>query len=166
MEFYKAIYLDRFMESSSSLVGSRREKAMKLRSEKAYAHSLLQSNTIRHAKTLQTPLELCEASLSILVHDSDSKEALEMIPQMAQVIETIKEQNKSSQRKMHQLDYAISDLYSDMTKNRYNLHAVFMHEGEASFGHYWIYIWHPDKKKWFKYNDSIVSEVRFDQAYF
>ncbi|KAI9099981.1 hypothetical protein DFS34DRAFT_516838 [Phlyctochytrium arcticum] len=41
----------------------------------------------------------------------------------------------------------------------YQLQAVFVHLGEAAFGHYFAYIWHAESSRWLKFNDSIVSEV-------
>ncbi|KAJ3020283.1 ubiquitin-specific protease ubp2 [Thoreauomyces humboldtii] len=41
----------------------------------------------------------------------------------------------------------------------YTLHAVFVHLGEASFGHYYIYIWDDDFSRWLKHNDGDIKEV-------
>uniref|UniRef100_A0A8C6UGZ3 Ubiquitin carboxyl-terminal hydrolase n=1 Tax=Neogobius melanostomus TaxID=47308 RepID=A0A8C6UGZ3_9GOBI len=35
----------------------------------------------------------------------------------------------------------------------YRLHAVLVHEGQASAGHYWAYIYDHGNKRWLKYND-------------
>ncbi|CAB1352380.1 unnamed protein product, partial [Coregonus sp. 'balchen'] len=37
------------------------------------------------------------------------------------------------------------------------LHAVLFHEGQASAGHYWAYIYDHGNQRWMKYNDVIVS---------
>ncbi|KAI8904600.1 hypothetical protein DFJ77DRAFT_443916 [Powellomyces hirtus] len=42
---------------------------------------------------------------------------------------------------------------------KYGLHAVFVHLGEASFGHYYTYMWDNELNRWLKYNDSQVTEV-------
>ncbi|KAJ3182537.1 ubiquitin-specific protease ubp2 [Gaertneriomyces sp. JEL0708] len=57
-------------------------------------------------------------------------------------------------------------LQSDTTNDEYILHAVFIHQGEASFGHYWIYIYDHVKQKWFKFNDAEVTEVQEWEVYF
>lgn len=46
----------------------------------------------------------------------------------------------------------------------YRLHAVLVHEGQASGGHYWAYIQDPDQQRWCKFNDITVSEVTWDEV--
>lgn len=41
----------------------------------------------------------------------------------------------------------------------YNIFSILMHEGKADSGHYYCYIYSEEQKKWFKYNDSIVTEA-------
>ncbi|TPX70357.1 hypothetical protein SpCBS45565_g01777 [Spizellomyces sp. 'palustris'] len=48
---------------------------------------------------------------------------------------------------------------ADMNQLEYKLHAVFIHLGEASFGHYWIYIYDEENDRWLKFDDSVVSKV-------
>jgi ubiquitin carboxyl-terminal hydrolase 25/28 len=49
--------------------------------------------------------------------------------------------------------------FDDMNHIEYDLHAVFIHRGHASSGHYWIYIRDRLHKRWLKFNDSNVTEV-------
>ncbi len=37
---------------------------------------------------------------------------------------------------------------------RYTLHAVCVHEGSATLGHFWTYVYHTDRQKWYRYNDN------------
>lgn len=46
----------------------------------------------------------------------------------------------------------------------YRLHAVLVHEGQASGGHYWAYIQDPKQQRWCKFNDITVSEVTWDEV--
>ncbi|CAF1360224.1 unnamed protein product, partial [Didymodactylos carnosus] len=45
----------------------------------------------------------------------------------------------------------LKQLYDDpqLKKKCYNLHAVCVHEGSATLGHFWTYVYHPDREKWF-----------------
>lgn len=54
----------------------------------------------------------------------------------------------------------ISSQFADYRHLAYRLHAVFVHRGSVSFGHYWIYIYDFKKNIWRKYNDSEVTEVQ------
>lgn len=52
-----------------------------------------------------------------------------------------------------------------MKKFKYNLHSVCIHEGTSTSGHFWTYIWNPRQQKWYKYNDTEVSETTWDDLY-
>ena len=41
----------------------------------------------------------------------------------------------------------------------YHLHAVLVHEGQASGGHYWAYVLNHKRNVWLKFNDISVTEV-------
>uniref|UniRef100_A0AAR2IPS3 Ubiquitin carboxyl-terminal hydrolase n=1 Tax=Pygocentrus nattereri TaxID=42514 RepID=A0AAR2IPS3_PYGNA len=45
----------------------------------------------------------------------------------------------------------------------YRLHAVLVHEGQASAGHYWAYIYDHTRKCWLKYNDVMVTESTWEE---
>lgn len=53
----------------------------------------------------------------------------------------------------------------DLKKIKYNLHSVCIHEGNAVSGHFWTYIWNKQQQKWFKFNDTEVSESNWDDLY-
>lgn len=52
-----------------------------------------------------------------------------------------------------------------MQKKVYNLHSICVHDGNASSGHYFSFIYDRFDKKWRKYNDITVSEVSEDQVF-
>ncbi|XP_036379518.1 ubiquitin carboxyl-terminal hydrolase 28 isoform X2 [Megalops cyprinoides] len=45
----------------------------------------------------------------------------------------------------------------------YRLHAVLVHEGQASAGHYWAYIFDHSHRRWLKYNDISVTESSWEE---
>ncbi|CAG8550036.1 2207_t:CDS:2, partial [Paraglomus occultum] len=55
--------------------------------------------------------------------------------------------------------------FRDLRECAYRIHAVFVHSGQASFGHYWVYIYDFENERWLKYNDSYVSEVRESEVF-
>ena len=74
-------------------------------------------------------------------------------------IQSLREEIANLQSEILSLQSYINEVYSDMEKIEYRLHAVFIHEGDAGYGHYWLYLWNQEEKQWFKYNDSIVTRV-------
>ena len=53
----------------------------------------------------------------------------------------------------------INSQFSDLRKIPYNLQSVFVHRGDPSGGHYWIFIFDFERKIWRVYNDEKVDEV-------
>ena len=43
----------------------------------------------------------------------------------------------------------------------YHLHAVLVHEGQATGGHYWAYVLNHKRNVWLKFNDISVTEVEW-----
>ncbi|XP_066501252.1 ubiquitin carboxyl-terminal hydrolase 28 [Hoplias malabaricus] len=60
---------------------------------------------------------------------------------------------------------ALEGMYSDnsLCQVPYRLHAVLVHEGQASAGHYWAYIYDHTQKRWLKYNDVMVTESSWEE---
>ena len=52
-----------------------------------------------------------------------------------------------------------------LKKVKYNLHSVCIHEGNATSGHFWTYIWNTLNLKWYKFNDVEVCESTWDDLY-
>jgi hypothetical protein len=73
----------------------------------------------------------------------------------------------SLQLQISQIKSKIENLYeeNDLKKVKYNLHSVCIHEGSASLGHFWTYIWNNQQNKWYKYNDTEVSESTWEDLY-
>lgn len=67
--------------------------------------------------------------------------------------------------KIEELKLKIKTQYNDYTDLAYKLHAVFIHQGQANYGHYWIYILDHDENQWWKYNDSLVTKVNEEEIY-
>lgn len=67
---------------------------------------------------------------------------------------------------MDTVEKELANIYADMDQSdEYRVHAVFVHQGDAAFGHYWAYMYDLEEKRWLKYNDSIVSEVSEDEVF-
>ncbi|KAI7795734.1 putative ubiquitin carboxyl-terminal hydrolase 28 [Triplophysa rosa] len=79
----------------------------------------------------------------------------------AEVENTINELKAS----IDKVSQALEGMYSDnsLCQVPYRLHAVLVHEGQASAGHYWAYIYDHTNKRWLKYNDVMVTESTWEE---
>ncbi|XP_071398994.1 ubiquitin carboxyl-terminal hydrolase 28 [Centroberyx affinis] len=59
----------------------------------------------------------------------------------------------------------LEGMYTDnsLCQAPYRLHAVLVHEGQASAGHYWAYIYDHANQRWMKYNDITVTESSWEE---
>ncbi|XP_061596355.1 ubiquitin carboxyl-terminal hydrolase 28 isoform X2 [Cololabis saira] len=59
----------------------------------------------------------------------------------------------------------LEGMYSDnsLCQVPYRLHAVLVHEGQASAGHYWAYIYDHGNQRWMKYNDVSITESSWEE---
>ncbi|XP_078283102.1 ubiquitin carboxyl-terminal hydrolase 28 isoform X2 [Rhinoraja longicauda] len=67
--------------------------------------------------------------------------------------------------KINEIKHSIEQMYTDslMCQVPYRLHAVLVHEGQASAGHYWAYIYDHSENSWLKYNDLLVAVSSWDE---
>nr|XP_043898471.1 ubiquitin carboxyl-terminal hydrolase 28 isoform X3 [Solea senegalensis] len=63
------------------------------------------------------------------------------------------------------LSQKLEGIYADnsLCQVPYRLHAVLVHEGQASAGHYWAYIYDHGNQRWMKYNDICITESAWEE---
>ncbi|SAM82404.1 related to UBP2-ubiquitin-specific proteinase [Ustilago bromivora] len=75
------------------------------------------------------------------------------------------EQVQQAKDQIETLKAEMASIWADERRYAYRLVAVFMHRGEASHGHYFLNMRGGGQdSKWFKYNDSAVTETTLDQV--
>ncbi|XP_041948042.1 ubiquitin carboxyl-terminal hydrolase 28 [Alosa sapidissima] len=79
----------------------------------------------------------------------------------AEVDNDVNELKASIERVSHELEQIYSD--NSLCQVPYRLHAVLVHEGQASAGHYWAYIYDHLHQRWLKYNDVMVTESSWEE---
>uniref|UniRef100_A0A060T713 ubiquitinyl hydrolase 1 n=1 Tax=Blastobotrys adeninivorans TaxID=409370 RepID=A0A060T713_BLAAD len=67
--------------------------------------------------------------------------------------------------RLDELEDLVKSQFSDLRKHGYKILAVFVHRGQATFGHYWIYINDMKNKVFRKYNDEYVTQVPYSEVF-
>ena len=80
-------------------------------------------------------------------------------------IERLEKQMVSTNDELELLQRKINDQFAGFNKVGYSIFAIFIHRGQASYGHYFIYIRDPKANVYRKYNDEIVSEVPVEEIF-
>ncbi|PVI06943.1 cysteine proteinase [Periconia macrospinosa] len=169
----KTLYMDRYMKSTKSLSQDQlqdlRKQQWKLQDELRILDekrkTLKETDFESAGKSIDLPNVLDEtASFAEAVAEEndgsedtaqDSNKLPVELRERAKKIRTIIEKIEN---RVTALEEEIDQVFANCKDHPYRLHAIFMHAGSASGGHYWIYIYDSQKQIWRKYNDETVSE--------
>lgn len=161
--FGESIFLDRYLDTDDEdILRKRREAAVWKEEIKRLVNereTLICPDPTSKLSILDS-LRATSKYLSTVVLQNDQllikQETIDAIEMQIKMIQT-KLQGINTQ--INKLEQQVSCQFQDYKRNGYTLFAIFIHRGEASHGHYWIYIRDMKKNIYRKYNDDTVSEV-------
>ncbi|KAI8366547.1 hypothetical protein BD560DRAFT_400644 [Blakeslea trispora] len=167
VQFDKTIYLDRYIEDNFEELKEKRAQVAAWRTELETVSQEVKKLT--HSNICNMPIpDLLEATRQVLENFvvENRPESLEEQEKFRDAIELLNKEAQENRRlvmdgnqTITQLKRDIAAQYGDYTDVAYHLHAVFIHQGQANYGHYWIYILDHAEDQWWKYNDSLVTKV-------
>ncbi|SCW02303.1 LAFE_0F03466g1_1 [Lachancea fermentati] len=165
LPFGNKIYMDRYMNSTDISLTAKKNETAKLKEQlqtlKNRKKQLLVKNEsgMTYKGSLLETKKLLESEIleknDILVEDKEK-----VIKGIDAVIMRIDNELATIYQELNLLEQKIAHQFDEFKNFGYTLFAVFIHRGEASYGHYWTYI--KDHKKngiWRKYNDESVTEA-------
>lgn len=193
-EFEQSIYLDRYLYKNRDVVKFKRKELqtltcdLKKLEEKLDSIKSYKSNDNKNNYALD---DVLKCALDFATTDYSLNEIFNSIKPTIKAEETNPELIKEAEKveivkdclqnwvekvkdKIEILKVNIEDIKSkienifdsnDLKKTKYNLHSVCIHEGNAMSGHFWTYIWNTQQLKWFKLNDTEVTESNWDDLY-
>lgn len=171
LPFHENIYMDRYSDTNNPLLIERKKETEKLVQElkqlKSRQRDLLSKNELglsRKGALIETSNFLKSGVLEGQNIQVDNKAALAR--RLDNILSGIDSELSRLYHSIVQLEAKISHQYDEFKNIGYSLFAVFIHRGEASYGHYWIYI--KDRFKngiWRKYNDETITEVPENEVF-
>ncbi|CUS21823.1 LAQU0S04e01618g1_1 [Lachancea quebecensis] len=165
LPFEDSIYMDRYMDTEDRAMLEKREEATTLKKEllmlKEKQRSLLDKNGsgMSYKSSLLETKRFLQADIleKNEIECPNKEKAIHAIDSMLLKID---EELANIYHRIISLEQKLSTHFDDFKKEGYSLFAVFIHRGEASYGHYWIYIKDSGKNGiWRKYNDESVTEA-------
>jgi ubiquitin carboxyl-terminal hydrolase 25/28 len=170
--FEPTIYLDRYMDSDDPSLMSKRREAWQLKRELKKLQARQEA-----LKATEIKLSLPEALVAVkgFVEELEENE-VEGVPVDRGLTATLEHRLREVTaeleditEKIGRLKQRLSEQFADLQQYKYDLQTVFIHRGESSGGHYWIYIYDFKSDIWREYNDEHVTEVKdrsriFDNA--
>ncbi|KAK9457645.1 hypothetical protein V1511DRAFT_494192 [Dipodascopsis uninucleata] len=135
---------------------------------------LVKESTIGISSIVDPALKAPTSEMNLLDVQSglgDSEEDRNNRYLLSQVVTGLEEEIEKIQLELPKIDSRIEELsallkgqFSNLRNLGYRIHSVFIHRGQATFGHYWIYIYDFDSGIFRKYNDERVTEVADEEV--
>ncbi|AOW03531.1 hypothetical protein B0I72DRAFT_134627 [Yarrowia lipolytica] len=156
LKFDEVIYMDRYIDTDDDEVNAKRMEVFKWREERRQLLKDLEgfNAKVENSGTLTENLKLTEQWLLTL--KSDVSRVLNLV---REEIATRTSRQEAMEADLAELDFKIQSQFAHMKQIGYRIHAVFIHRGEASFGHYWTYIRDHQGGFFRKYNDEKITRV-------
>lgn len=166
LKFDETMYMDRYLDTSDPEITAKRRQVWAWKVMLNDVNAQLERLTARQSNGM-TIKDTLAATRDWLKTSSEpelsvSTETLETIEKQ---VEKLANETTELQQKREDLVYKIKNQFQDMKKYGYRIHSVFVHRGQATFGHYWIYINDHKNGIFRKYNDEYVTEVPYSEVF-
>ncbi|CEP60649.1 ubiquitin-specific protease UBP2 LALA0_S01e15786g [Lachancea lanzarotensis] len=165
LPFKKTIYMDRYMDTQNPLLIKKKQESIALKealqSLKERQRELLGKNgSGLNFKTSLLETKKFMQSDVLQQHDINVQKKEESLKTVDSLILKIDNELAEIYQRINVIEQRMNDHFDDFREHEYSLFAVFIHRGEASYGHYWIYIRDWSRNGiWRKYNDETVTEA-------
>ncbi|CAI5755754.1 unnamed protein product [Candida verbasci] len=168
--FSDKIYLDRYLDTGDEEIISKRNEVFKwkreineLQLEKDEILKIDSNTSLSIIDNLKITKKYLESKI---LNDEKFTIEFDTIQTIQNEIEKLENRLTDLDEKMNSLRHQIDQQFIDYKLVCYSIFAVFIHRGEASYGHYWIYIKDPHNENIFrKYNDEIITTVPASEVY-
>lgn len=163
LKFNETIYMDRYLETSDPEIMRKRRQVSDWRQEAAGLKDRLEKITEKKSNglTIKDSLTSTRNWLSSQTQRKDPVVSAEpaTIEFLDLHIQSLTTEITEISARLEELENLIYAQFDDLKEVGYRLYAVFIHRGQVSFGHYWVYIRDFEKNKYRKYNDQTISFV-------
>lgn len=161
--FGEKIYLDRYLETDDEEIKAKRQEVFEWKSQMRNLHAEKDEILRVDPETKLSVVDALKSTLKYLETKVAANEQLTIHPETIDAIrnqiDSLKSRLQTINNKLNEIQERVSLQFSSYQKTGYSLFAIFIHRGEASYGHYWVYIKDPHRNIYRKYNDDNVTEV-------
>ncbi|KAG7194024.1 ubiquitin-specific protease ubp2 [Scheffersomyces spartinae] len=167
--FSDKIYLDRYLDTEDPVTLRKRNEVFQWKSE---INGLNSQKALILNKDKESNLSLID---SLIATKKFLEARIEPHPRIGvnpstiialqQQIDDLKNKLLSINKELEGLEEKVRHQFEDYNKVGYSIFAIFIHRGEASYGHYWVYIKDPHRNIYRKYNDEMVTEVSVEEVF-
>lgn len=167
--FSETIYLDRYLETDDKEILTKRNQIFKWKSEILQLNDLktqiLNVDTDSKMNIIESLTSTKNFLETKILNDDDLKIQESTTHAIRKEIESLKARLEFIDSRLFELHELVGNQFTNYKKVGYSIFAIFIHRGEASYGHYWVYIKDPHNKVFRKYNDEVVTEVPYSEIF-
>lgn len=164
----ETIYLDRYLDTDDEDILHKKEEVFQWKSEvkelQTKKDELTQIDGESNLSIIDSLAATKKYLESKIIISEDVSVNLEVLIVLQSEIDKLKSLVVEIDRSLGKLRTKITNQFNGYSKVGYSIFAVFIHRGEASYGHYWVYIRDFQKNIFRKYNDEIVSEIPLSEV--
>ncbi|SCU79855.1 LADA_0B03598g1_1 [Lachancea dasiensis] len=165
LPFKNVIYMDRYMNTKDPVLIKKKNEAAVMKAERATLmarqHELLERNGsgLSYKSALLETKNFLQADV-LNQHGIDVPNREQTLSTIDSLILKIDNELADIYQRLTILNNNLNTHFNNFQRHGYSLFAVFIHRGEASYGHYWVYIKDFSRHGiWRKYNDETVTEA-------
>ncbi|WBW74538.1 ubiquitin C-terminal hydrolase Ubp2 [Schizosaccharomyces osmophilus] len=160
VEFGKELHMDHYVEDENGEMAPLLEKYWNMKQKIGELQHRRKFLMTTNSQLLSSVDTLTTLSTWADYQKNSRLPISKMLPQLLQEeTEKIKMELEALAQEEQQKQEERMHLFDDHLKHSYDLLAVFIHRGQATFGHYWTYMRDLDTDVFRKYNDEYVTEV-------
>lgn len=161
--FSETVYLDRYLDTEDEEILHKRHEVSVWKEEIKNLYVERDAVIKPDPTTKLSIIDSLRATIKYLTNVVQADDQLtikqETIDAIQMQLEMIQAKLQAINTRISKLQHQVSEQFENYKKVGYTLFAIFIHRGEASHGHYWIYIRDMKKNIYRKYNDDTVTEV-------
>jgi hypothetical protein len=163
-EFPQILYMDRYLAQNLQDTLQRRKEVLELKQQKLN----FEQDLFRYTNPCPAPVlsvsQLLDSSIRFLADYQfrTQKNYESLLDCLKECHDDADQFTADLHDSIQVVDQQIESVYSHLTQYPYRLHAVLVHDGQAGSGHYWAFLWNPQTKSWYKYND--INVIPIDSA--
>lgn len=166
--FSETVYLDRYLDTDDEEILQKRHEVSMWKEEIKNLYLERDAVIKPDPETKLSIVDSLRATIKYLTNvvqvDDELSIKQETIDAIKMQLEMIQTKLQAVNSRINKLQQQVEEQFKDYKKVGYTLFAIFIHRGEASHGHYWIYIRDMKKNIYRKYNDDTVTEVPISEV--
>lgn len=161
--FGETVYLDRYLETEDADILERRQEVWQWKQElKKLAEEreqLIRPDSTTKLSIIDSLRATIKYLSTVVMPSAELNVQQQTIDALQMQVEMIETKVNAIDTHMERIQKQVLAQFEEYKNVGYTLFAIFIHRGEASHGHYWIYIRDMKRNIYRKYNDDTVSEV-------